>query len=82
MTITVNIGDVDLNELLAKVEAGEDVILVRDGAPVARLVAVATETVNGSEARTTALEDVKAFREKMPRVTQEEIAEWKAIGRH
>jgi antitoxin (DNA-binding transcriptional repressor) of toxin-antitoxin stability system len=29
MTITVNIGDADLNELLSKVEAGEEVILVR-----------------------------------------------------
>ncbi|MBB4350437.1 MULTISPECIES: type II toxin-antitoxin system Phd/YefM family antitoxin [Rhizobiaceae] len=80
MTITVNIGDADLNELLAKLEAGEDVVLTRDGVPMARLTSLAEETFD-REARMKVLEEVKAFRDTMPRVTQEEIAEWKAIGR-
>ncbi len=80
MTITVNIGDADLNELLAKVEAGEDVVLARDGAPVARMMGVAVEEIDHEE-RMKALRDVREFRDKMPRVTQEEISEWKAIGR-
>jgi hypothetical protein len=32
MTVTVNIDDASLHELLAKVEAGEEVIIMRDGA--------------------------------------------------
>ena len=80
MTITVNVGDADLNELLAKVEAGEDVVLVRDGVPVAQVKALETEVFD-PEARRKVLEDVRAFRAKMPQVTQDEIAEWKAIGR-
>ncbi|MGF9562375.1 type II toxin-antitoxin system prevent-host-death family antitoxin [Neorhizobium sp. JUb45] len=80
MTITVNVGDADLNELLAKVEAGEDVVLVRDGVPVAQVTSLAQPAFD-PEARRKAIEEIKAFRANMPRVTQEEIAEWKAIGR-
>lgn len=80
MMVTVNIGDADLNELLAKVEAGEDVVLTRDGVPVAQLTPLTAESFD-RKARMKVLEDVKAFRDTMPRVTQEEIAEWKTIGR-
>ncbi len=80
MTITVNVGDADLNELLAKVEAGEEIILVRDGVPVAEVRSLA-EPAFDHKARRKAIEEVKAFRATMPRVTQEEIAEWKTIGR-
>lgn len=76
MTITVNIGDADLNDLLAKVEAGEDIILTRNGKPVAQL-----KSAPDLEARRKAIEEILEFRKKMPSVTQEEIAEWKAIGR-
>lgn len=76
MTITVNIGDADLNELLAKVEAGEDVVLARNGVPVAQL-----KSAPNLEARHKALEELLELRKKMPSITQEEIAEWKAIGR-
>jgi antitoxin (DNA-binding transcriptional repressor) of toxin-antitoxin stability system len=76
MTITVNIGDADLTELLAKVEAGEDIILVRDNAPVARLTA-ATEPLSKAEL----IEAILKERAGRPAITQEEIAEWKQIGR-
>ncbi len=76
MTITVKIEDANLAELLAKVEAGEDVLLVRDDAAVARLQAIPRK-----ETRQQVIEDILEFRKKMPSITQEEIAEWKALGR-
>jgi len=40
--ITVNIHEAktQLSKLLARVEAGEEIIIARDGTPVARLIAV------------------------------------------
>jgi prevent-host-death family protein len=76
MTITVNIGDADLTELLAKVEAGEDVILARNNRPVARLLPVVDQ-----EERQKVIDEILEFRKNMPSVTQAEIAEWKAFGR-
>jgi antitoxin (DNA-binding transcriptional repressor) of toxin-antitoxin stability system len=77
MTITVNLNEASLLELLAKVEAGEEVVILRDGVPVARLAPVAAD----DEKRRQAIEAVRAFRKTMPAITQEEIAEWKATGR-
>ncbi len=77
MTITVNVGDADLNELLAKVEAGEDVVLVRDGVPVAQVKSLAKQPSSKAELIQTILRE----REGRPSITQEEIAEWKQIGR-
>ncbi|MDM9619870.1 type II toxin-antitoxin system prevent-host-death family antitoxin [Rhizobium sp. S96] len=76
MTITVNLNEASLPELLAKVEAGEEVVILRDGVPVARLAPVAAD----DEKRRQAIEAVRAFRKTMPAITQEEIAEWKATG--
>lgn len=80
MTVIVNIGDADLNELLAKVEAGESVLLARDGVPVVEMKSLA-EPAFDAEARRKVVEEIRAFRATMPSITQEEIAEWKAIGR-
>ncbi len=77
MTITVNIDEASLPELLAKVEAGEEVVILRDGLPVARLAPVVAD----HEKRRRAIEAILAFRKTMPSITQEEIAEWKATGR-
>ncbi|MGI2033656.1 type II toxin-antitoxin system Phd/YefM family antitoxin [Rhizobium panacihumi] len=77
MTITVNVGDADLNELLAKVEAGEDVVLVRDGVPVAQVKSLAPQPASKTELIQTILRE----REGRPSITQEEIAEWKQVGR-
>ena len=76
MTITVKIEDANLRELLAKVEAGEEVLLVRGDAPVARLSGVG-EPLSKAELIETILRE-RAGRKP---VTQEEIAEWKQIGR-
>jgi antitoxin (DNA-binding transcriptional repressor) of toxin-antitoxin stability system len=77
MTITVSIDDTTLAELLAMVEAGEEIVIVRDGMPVAKMAAVVAD----SEKRRQAIEAIRAFRKTMPAITQEEIAEWKATGR-
>ncbi len=76
MTITVNIGDADLNELLAKVEAGEDVVFARNGMPVAQMTAVSQPS-----SRAELIETILRERAGRKPVTQEEIAEWKQIGR-
>jgi prevent-host-death family protein len=45
----VNVGEAktNLSQLLARVEAGEDVEIARDGVPVARLVRVESEITPG-----------------------------------
>ncbi|MDE1159128.1 MAG: type II toxin-antitoxin system prevent-host-death family antitoxin [Neorhizobium sp.] len=77
MTITVNIGEADLADILARVEAGEEVILARDDVPVARMLPVEGD----AQARAKAMEAILAFRETMPQITPDEITEWKQIGR-
>ncbi|CAD7033660.1 type II toxin-antitoxin system prevent-host-death family antitoxin [Pseudorhizobium endolithicum] len=76
MTITVKIEHANLSELLAKVEAGEEVLLTRGDAPVARLSGLSDRAM-----RQKAIDEVLEFRKTMPRVTLEEVAAWKAIGR-
>jgi antitoxin (DNA-binding transcriptional repressor) of toxin-antitoxin stability system len=46
--ITVEAGEATIDELLAKVEAGDEVVIARGGHPVARLVGEAPATVTGS----------------------------------
>lgn len=86
MTITVNISDANLTELIARVEAGEEVILSRDDKPVARLSGMAITAqaplTDEERARRKAIVDqMLAERDKRAKITQEEIAEWKQIGR-
>ena len=76
MPLTVNIGDAKarLSHLIARTEAGEDVIIARDGVPAARIVPVDTpvdETV-------AALRRERAWR---PRVSSAEIRAAKERGR-
>jgi prevent-host-death family protein len=40
MRVNVGQAKTDLSKLLARVEAGEDVEIARDGVPVARLIAI------------------------------------------
>jgi antitoxin (DNA-binding transcriptional repressor) of toxin-antitoxin stability system len=77
MTITADSGNADLSELLAQVEAGEEIILMRDGVSAAKLAAVPQPNNERRQVR----EDILALRKTMPKVTQAEIAEWKQIGR-
>lgn len=76
MTITVNIGDADLSELLAKVEAGEEIILSRGETPIARISPIVEPLDRKGLVET-------IMRERIGRqpITQAEIAEWKQIGR-
>ena len=79
MTIIVNIGEAKtrLSELVAKVEAGEDVVIARDNHPVARLAPLAEQT----RARAT-VEEILAARDANPnrRASREEILAWRHEG--
>ncbi|MGV2098599.1 type II toxin-antitoxin system Phd/YefM family antitoxin [Rhizobium sp. 21-4511-3d] len=77
MTITVSIEDTTLAELLAKIEAGEEIILVRGDVPVARMAGVATQKRDTQDIIDTIIRE----RSTRKPVTQAEIAEWKQIGR-
>lgn len=77
MTITVSIEDTTLAELLAKIEAGEEIILVRDDVPVARMAGVPTQKRDTQDIIDTIIRERSTRRP----VTQAEIAEWKQIGR-
>jgi prevent-host-death family protein len=78
MSITVNIGEAKtrLSELIARVEAGEEVIIARGHEPVARLTRI-------PHAKDVAalIEEVKAVRAVRARTTPEEILAWRDEGR-
>ena len=44
MRVNVGQAKTDLSKLLTRVEAGEDVVIARDGVPVARLVRIEPST--------------------------------------
>jgi prevent-host-death family protein len=78
MTTTVKISEAKthLSELLARVEAGEEVIISRGNDPVARLSRISKETdlqllVN----------EVRAARGKVQPVSHDEVLSWRDEGR-
>jgi prevent-host-death family protein len=79
MTITVNIGEAKtrLSELVAKVEAGEDVVIARDNRPVARLAPLAEQ-----ERARAVVEEALAARDsgRIKPVTREELVAWRREG--
>ena len=79
MTITVNIGEAKtrLSELVAKVEAGEDVVIARDNRPVARLAPLAER-----ERARAVVEEAVAARDsgRIKPVTREERVAWRREG--
>ncbi len=77
MPITVKVGEAKthLSELLAKVEAGEEVVISRGAVPVARL----TRIRPGADVDA-AIEAVFALRAKAKPVTTEEILAWRHEG--
>jgi prevent-host-death family protein len=79
MSITVKIGEAKarLSELIAKVEAGEDIVIQRGNEPVARLVPLDIER---RAVIKKAIEDIRAFRARAKPVTMEEIIAWKHEG--
>lgn len=78
MTITIKVGEAKthLSELLAKVEAGEEVVIARGNEPVARLV-----KANDPQSRTQLIATIRTERSRRNKVTADEIRAWKEEGR-
>jgi len=77
MSITVNIGDAKarLSELVARAEAGEEVIIARDNSPVARLSRLARD----NDVRA-AIDEIRAARAGLAPTSADEILQWRDEG--
>jgi antitoxin (DNA-binding transcriptional repressor) of toxin-antitoxin stability system len=77
MTITVKVGEAmtHLSDLLARVEAGEEIIIARGDVPIARLTRI--EKVNDLAA---VLAEARAARARAKSVTREEALAWRREG--
>lgn len=80
MPVQVNVGEAKthLSELLARVEAGEEVIIARGNQPVARLIAL--DKQGRTRGAIAALRALRAQKRKGPPVTVEEILAWRHEG--
>jgi prevent-host-death family protein len=80
VSITANIAEaqIRLSELVAKVEAGEQVVIARDGTPVAGLA-----PLDEVARRRVVIEDIIARRDsgRIAPVSAEEILAWRDEGR-
>ncbi|POO53149.1 type II toxin-antitoxin system Phd/YefM family antitoxin [Agrobacterium rosae] len=78
MTLTVKVGEAKthLSELLAKVEAGEDVVIARGNEPVARLI-----KANDSQERRRMLDVLRTERAQRSIVSADDVQAWKSEGR-
>lgn len=78
MPLTVKMGEAKtrLSELIAKVEAGEEVIIARGHEPVARLTRVPK-----AEDFAALVAEVKAARARRAKTTPEELLAWRDQGR-
>ncbi len=78
MTVVIEVAEAKtrLSELLARVEAGEDIVIARDGKPIVRLT-----PIDERRRRLDAIEAVRAVRARAKPVTQEEIRAWRDEGR-
>lgn len=78
MTFSVKVAEAKahLSELLAKVEAGEEVIISRGNTPIAKLSRIRRE--NNVEAP---IAEIKAQRLTRQSTSQDEIREWIQEGR-
>jgi antitoxin (DNA-binding transcriptional repressor) of toxin-antitoxin stability system len=77
MTITVKVGEAKthLSDLLAKVEAGEEIIIARGDQPIAKLTRI--ERSNDLAA---VLAEARAARARAKSVTREEVLAWRREG--
>lgn len=77
MTINVKVGEAKthLSDLLARVEAGEEVVISRGNDPIARLSRIPKTNDLGA-----LIEEVRAARARAKPVTAEEILAWKHEG--
>jgi prevent-host-death family protein len=78
MSVTVKVAEAKahLSELLARVEAGEEVIISRGNDPIARLSRIRKENNIA-----TTIAEIRAMRQMAKPVTQEEIRAWRDEGR-
>ena len=78
MTLTVKVGEAKthLSELLAKVEAVEDVVIARGNEPVARLI-----KATDSQERRRMLDALRTERAQRTIVSADDIETWKNEGR-
>jgi prevent-host-death family protein len=74
MSITVDIGEAQarLSELVARAEAGEEIVITRDNAPVALL----TRLPRADDIRA-AIEEIRDARAGLPATSVEEILQWR-----
>jgi prevent-host-death family protein len=74
-----------LSELVARVEAGEQVIITRHNRPVAKLVAMDEVPPEMVQRRLAALDELQAMGRKMETrggpITREEVLQWVQEGR-
>jgi antitoxin (DNA-binding transcriptional repressor) of toxin-antitoxin stability system len=77
MTITVKVGEAKthLSDLLARVEAGEEIIIARGDLPIAKLTRI--EKANDLAA---VLSEARAARARAKSVTREEVLTWRREG--
>ena len=80
MPVQVNVGEAKtrLSELLARVEAGEEVVIARGNHPVARLVAL--DKHSRTRGAIAALRALRARKQEGPSITVEEILAWRHEG--
>ncbi|HTO30212.1 MAG TPA: type II toxin-antitoxin system prevent-host-death family antitoxin [Pararhizobium sp.] len=78
MTRTIKVAEAKthLSELLVSVEAGEEIIIARGDAPVARLV-----PINDREQRSNLIRLMRQERAARKPVSLEEILQWRDEGR-
>ena len=78
MPIRVDTGDAEarLSELVARAEAGEEVIIARDNRPVVTLIGLP----RGDDVRA-AVEEIRAARAGLAATSAEEILQWRDEGR-
>ncbi|HEY8193410.1 MAG TPA: type II toxin-antitoxin system Phd/YefM family antitoxin [Hyphomicrobium sp.] len=78
MSLTVKIGEAKtrLSELLAKVEAGEEVVIARGHEPIARLTRVPK-----ADDFAALVAEVKVVRARRAKTTPEELIAWRDEGR-
>jgi antitoxin (DNA-binding transcriptional repressor) of toxin-antitoxin stability system len=77
MAITVKVGEAKthLSELLAQVEAGEDVVIARGDVPVARL-----SRINRHQDLGALIEEVRRARARAKSVYTDELLDWRHQG--
>jgi antitoxin (DNA-binding transcriptional repressor) of toxin-antitoxin stability system len=77
MTHTVKVGETEtcLSDLLARVEAGEEIVIARGDAPIAKLTRI--EKPNDLAA---VLAEARAARARAKFVTREEVLAWRREG--